>query len=60
MKVPAGRYDSFLLERVDDRKINRFWVAPEAAYMPVKVETGRDGSIQLSMELQRFTLTEGD
>lgn len=60
VRVPAGRYHSFVLERVDDRKINRFWVAPEADYMPVKVETGRDGSIQLRMELQRFTPTDED
>lgn len=59
VKVPAGAYDSFLLERIDESRINRFWVAPDAEYMPVKVETGRDGSIQLRMELQRFTATEG-
>ena len=55
VKVPAGSYDAFLLERIDPRRIGRFWVAPGADYMPVKVENGKDGDVQLTMELLRYT-----
>lgn len=54
VRTPAGRFDAHKLERVDPDRIARFWVAPEAQAMPVKVETGRDGRVQLSMELKRF------
>lgn len=55
VKVPAGRYDSFLIGRIDPDRISRYWVAPDAGYMPVKVESGKDGKVQLTMELQRYT-----
>jgi hypothetical protein len=56
VKVPNGEFDAVLLERVDDtNRIVRFWLAPQRDYMPVKVESGRNGKVQMSMELLRFT-----
>ena len=53
--VPEGSFDAIRLERTDDpNRIARFWVAAARDYMPVKVETGKDGKVQLSMELTHF------
>jgi hypothetical protein len=58
VKVPHGEYSALLLQRADTDRLNRFWVAPGADYMPVKVESGRDGKVQLTMELKRFERKE--
>lgn len=53
IKIPAGTFDTLRVERVDNkRRISRYWIAPERGWMPVKVESGRDGKVQLRMELK--------
>jgi hypothetical protein len=53
IEIPAGKFDTVRVERVDNpRRISRYWIAPERGWMPVKVETGKDGKIQLRMELK--------
>lgn len=54
VSVPHGEYPALLLERQDSDRINRFWVSPATGYMPVMVETGRDGKVQLRMRLKQF------
>lgn len=54
VEVPAGTFETILVQRIDDpRKTSKFWLAPERDYMPVKVETGRDGDADLRMVLRR-------
>ena len=39
IKTPAGRYDTVKIERIDDPKRGlRFWLAPDADWIPVQVE----------------------
>lgn len=47
IKTPAGRYDTLLVERVDDKKRHlRFWLARDADWIPVRVEHQKgDGGI---------------
>jgi hypothetical protein len=53
IQIPAGTFDTLRVERVDNkRRISRYWIAPERDWMPVKVETGKDGKVQLRMELK--------
>lgn len=53
LELPAGTFDAVKVERVDNpNRISRYWIAPEAGWMPVKVESGRNGQIQLRMELR--------
>lgn len=53
VKVPAGTFETLLVQRIDDpRRASKFWIAPERHHMPVKVETLRDGSTDLRMELR--------
>jgi hypothetical protein len=53
IEIPAGKFDTLRVERVDHkRRISRYWIAPERGWMPVKVETGKDGKVQLRMELK--------
>ena len=52
--LPVGTYDAVKVERVDNpNRISRYWVAPEVEWMPVKVESGKNGQIQLRMELRQ-------
>lgn len=54
VEVPAGTFEAILVQRIDDpRKTNKFWIAPAVDYMPVKVETLRDGDADLRMVLRR-------
>ncbi|HUR41851.1 MAG TPA: DUF3108 domain-containing protein [Verrucomicrobiae bacterium] len=54
LTLPAGTFDTVKVERIDNpKRISRYWVAPEASWMPVKVESGRNGKIQLRMELRK-------
>lgn len=54
LKVPAGEFDTVLVQRVDDpRKTMKFWLAPLRDYMPVKVERIKDGDSQFKMVLAR-------
>lgn len=54
IEVPAGRFETVLVQRVDDpRKTSKFWLAPARDYMPVKVEQIRDGDTHLHMVLKR-------
>lgn len=53
VRVPAGTFDTVVVARVDDpSKSIRFWLSPEQAYMPVKVEQIRKGKVDLRMELR--------
>lgn len=50
--TPAGRYDTLLVERVDDDKRHlRFWLARNADWIPVRVEhqKGNDGIFRMSL-----------
>ena len=52
--LPAGDFDTVKVERVDNpNRISRYWIAPEVDWMPVKVESGKNGQIQLRMELRK-------
>lgn len=54
IELPAGAYDTVKVERVDNpNRISRYWIAPEVDWMPVKVESGKNGQIQLRMELRK-------
>lgn len=49
--VPAGRYDTLIVKRVDDEgETLRFWLAKYADWMPVKVEHEQDGRV-VTMEM---------
>ncbi len=53
IEIPAGQFETIRVERVDSpKRISRYWIAPERGWMPVKVESGKDGKIQLRMELR--------
>lgn len=53
IEVPAGTFDTVVVERVDDpNKSLRLWLSPEQSYMPVKVEQIRNGKVDLRMELR--------
>ena len=54
VELPAGAFETVKVERVDNpNRISRFWIAPEVGWMPVKVETGKNGKVQLRMELRK-------
>lgn len=54
LKVPAGEFDTVLVQRVDDpKKTMKFWLAPLRDYMPVKVERFKNGDSQFKMVLAR-------
>lgn len=54
IELPAGAFDTVKVERVDNpNRISRYWIAPELDWMPVKVESGKNGQIQLRMELRK-------
>ena len=53
LKVPAGEFDTVLVQRVDDpKKTSKFWLAPSRDYMPVKVEQIKNGDSQFRMVLK--------
>jgi len=53
IEIPAGTFDTVKVERVDSpKRISRYWIAPERGWMPIKVESGKDGKVQLRMELK--------
>ena len=57
--MPNGTFDAVRLERVDRKdRIARFWLAESREYMPVKVETGKDGDVELKMSLREFKMIE--
>jgi hypothetical protein len=54
LELPAGAFDTVKVERVDNpNRISRYWIAPEVGWMPVKVESGKNGQVQLRMELRK-------
>lgn len=54
IELPAGAFDTVKVERVDNpNRISRYWIAPDVGWMPVQVESGKNGKIQLRMELRR-------
>jgi hypothetical protein len=53
INVPAGKFDTIIVQRVDDpKKTLRFWLAPERDYTPVKVVQDQDGQPELRMLLR--------
>ncbi len=53
IEVPAGKFETVLVQRVDDpNKTSKFWLAPARDYMPIKVEQIKNGKTSLSMVLQ--------
>ena len=53
VEVPAGRFETVLVQRVDDKKkTTKFWLAPERDYMPVRVEQVKQGTVELRMVLR--------
>lgn len=55
IKTPAGRYDTLLVERVDDRKRHlRFWLARNADWIPVRVEHQKGDSGVFRMSLTKL------
>lgn len=53
IEVPAGRFETVLVQRVDDpKKSTRFWLAPSSDYMPIKVEQIKGGNTDLRMVLK--------
>lgn len=53
IEVPAGRFETVLVQRVDDpKKTSKFWLAPARDYMPVKVEQIKNGDTGLRMLLR--------
>lgn len=53
IEVPAGRFETIVMQRVDDpKKSSKFWLAPAHDYMPVKVEQLRGGDADLRMVLK--------
>jgi Protein of unknown function (DUF3108). len=54
VQVPAGRFDTVLVERVDDpHKVAKFWLAPKVDYMPVRAEQKNGGAPTIVMRLAR-------
>ena len=54
IEIPAGRFDTIVVQRVDDpNRSTKFWIAPEKDYMPVKVEQLRGGKADLRMVLRQ-------
>lgn len=54
LELPAGAFETVKVERIDNPdRISRYWIAPEVQWMPVKVESGKNGKIQLRMELKK-------
>jgi len=54
IEIPAGKFDTILIQRVDDpKKSSKFWIAPELNYMPVKVEQIRGGKADVRMQLKK-------
>lgn len=53
IEIPAGKFDTILVQRVDDpTRTAKFWIAPEANYMPIKVEQLRGGKADVRMVLK--------
>jgi hypothetical protein len=54
VKTPAGRFETILLERIDNPgKVGRYWLAESRDWMPVKIETRSGKKPSLVMALKR-------
>lgn len=54
VRTPAGRFDTILLERIDNpNKVGRYWLAETRDWMPVKIETRSGKKPSLVMALKR-------
>lgn len=54
VKTPAGRFETILLERIDNpNKVGRYWLAEARDWMPVKIETRSGKKPSLVMTLKR-------
>lgn len=53
IEVPAGKFETILIQRIDHpKRTSKFWIAPARDYMPVKVETLKGGEVELRMVLR--------
>ena len=53
VQTAAGRFDALRMGQVDSKKPMRFWLAPAANHLPVRVEQDR-GRLHLKLELERL------
>ena len=53
VQTAAGRFDAIRMGQVDSNKPMRFWLAPTAKHLPVRVEQDR-GRLHLKLELERL------
>jgi len=53
VQTAAGRFDAVRMGQVDSKKPMRFWLAPTANHLPVRVEQDR-GKLHLKLELERL------
>ncbi|HEU0195953.1 MAG TPA: DUF3108 domain-containing protein [Nevskiaceae bacterium] len=51
--TPAGRFDAWLMERVDNPdKVGKYWIAPARNYLPVASETRNSSAAVLTTMLE--------
>lgn len=55
VQTAAGRFVAVRMGQVDSKKPMRFWLAPTANHLPVRVEQDR-GKLHLKLELERLDL----
>lgn len=55
IETPAGTWDTLIVERVDDpdRQL-RFWLAPELAWLPIRVEHRKKDDPAIRMTLEKL------
>lgn len=58
VQTAAGRFDALRMGQVDSKKPMRFWLAPAAHHLPVRVEQDR-GRLHLKLELERLNPAGG-
>lgn len=54
VEVPAGTYNTVVVQRLDDDKTVLFWCAPELDYLPVKIEMREPDKSTISMMLKNY------
>lgn len=55
LETPAGRFETLRMTQLDSKKPMTFWLAPQAHYLPVRVEQDR-GSLHLKLELEALQI----
>ena len=61
ISTPAGKFETLLVERVDNNKDKslRVWLAPELHYLPVRIEQQKHNEETLRLVLKEFKLAAG-